>query len=327
MMKLKKLIYLALIVLGLWMAVSFMIQGIWSLVLPGHEVLKSVDWMGISLVILTVVLMKVAFDPSLKVELFILISGLIGHVILFLLESQILTQINWYLLHMIFVLGVVGVYIEFLKDLLSSDWVFTIRSIVLKGIGFIITFSILLGIGLVYRYAFIASVESQLPNPFELWTFLVYVPMVGFIYLHKLGFRRSIRDLQEKGYFIDDLRAAFKSQFRHGDLMLYALYGMIIFGFLSNRISYLMLYPIMVAGIYFAARGYKNWMFPFVFAVAFAAMAYLNEMHLILFSLEHALNELGWFVLKCFAVSFAFPYVLDIVTRFGVATFSSTNGD
>ncbi len=320
-MRIKQLLYLGVILLGLFDAVVGVMNKFQVDSAMNFQFLEAFDFIGAGLLVFGIVLLKLSFEISLKFELFLLLAGLATHIGIQYQAPHLISGIHAGMAFVIFPLFAMLFYMEYIKDLLLSDLVFTVRGIIVKIlIGSTIVF-VLMEISMIYHLAIDYTMTSIEVNRF---TGVVLVLMM-MIYLNKLGFKRSSRQLDEQGFFIEDLRKMAGYKIRNADLMLYALYGMMIFGFLTGRVTFISIYPVMIGGIFFAARGYKNWMFPFVLIGTIGVLAYYTRDVGKVKETADYLVDSGFMYGRMLALGIILPYIYDIINRFGVATFSNSS--
>lgn len=320
-MRIKLLLYLSVILVSVVDAVIRFLNefqiGTWQ----GFQILEKFDFIGVGLIVFGVMLLKLSFEISLKFEVFLLVTGLGTNLWLHTQAPNQISQFHAEMAFIIFPLFAVLFYIEFIKELLLTDLVMTVRGILIKAVSAATIIYVLLELAKVYQVAIDFSLK-----PMQLTRLTVVVVLFAMlIYLYKLGFSRSTRQLEEQGYFIDDLRKMFKFKIRNVDLMLYALYGMMIFSFLANKLDFYYMYPLMVGGIFFAARGYKNWMFAFVFMSTLGALSYYTRTVGTVDRISDYMLESGFTYLVILALGIVLPYIFDLINRFGVATFSNSS--
>lgn len=271
-MKYKKIIYLMVLVLSLIATGYEFLVTLEVFEIETIRFFEIINRSGLGLIVLALIILKIAFDISFVFEMILLVFSIGGIVALNLMESHFVEPINGMLIQTIFpILGALFI-IEYIKDLLLSDKVFTSRGIMVKGLlGAVIIF-IIVQIGGIYN---IVS-GYQLRTGAVSTNSVIVLLFMAMIYIVKMGYKRDIRELVEHSYFIDDLRRLLKDTLKVYELILVVFYIGAIFLYFNDMLPFRFAFAFMVGGIFFAARGYRQWMFPFALVGTLSFMAYIN---------------------------------------------------
>lgn len=307
------------------------------------------------LLILGLVILKLVFDISDKFEWVLLGVGGLGIIGLNFVAPNTSIDIFAFSAANIFATLAVIFLIEFIKDLLLSNKVFTLKGIIGKSI---------LGLSLLVLISFVgglyvSAMMSRTDYLIEVSYFRgvkasLMLPMVAFvvIYLIKLGYRRNVRELEETTYFMEDIKRFVTLDVKMYYLMLAAALAGVLYIYLarsghSTNIEVLNIelifrnwlenvfiarprtkeifiaYPALFAAFYFAARGYNKILFPFMLAAVTGITSIINTFcHArtpVYLSTSRTLISFGFGVVIGILVIF----LLELCNRIYVANFGS----
>lgn len=268
-MKYKKIIYLIVVVLSL---ITTGYEFIVSLDVIAAQSIDLFEWFnmtGLGLIVLALIVLKIAFDVSFVFEIVLLAVSVAGITALNLMGSHFGEAVNGMLIRTVFpILGALFI-IEYAKDLLLSDKVFTSRGIMVKSLLISLIVFIIVQIGCVYN-----SVSGYIGG--ENVSSVVVLFFMAMIYIVKMGYKREIRELVEHSYFIEDLKRLLKDTLKVYEWILVAFYIGVIFLFFNDLLTFRFSFAFMVGGVFFAARGYRSWLFPFILLGTLSFMGYIK---------------------------------------------------
>ena len=263
---------------------------------------------ALGLLVLGLIILKLVFDIAQKFEWFLFGSGILAIVgISFIAPNR---SVDLFALAAANIYAIVAIIflVEFIKDLLVGNKVYTFKGIVVKSaIGLAVTVLIAMVGGL-----YVSAIMSRTDYLLEISYFRgvklsLMFPMVAFvlIYLIKLGFGRSPREIAEANFYLEDLKRFVNLNVKMYYLFVAAALGVIIYVYLarsghSTNIEVLNIelifrnmlenifmarprtkeifiaFPALVAAVYFAARGYKWPLFPFMLAAVTGITSVIN---------------------------------------------------
>lgn len=269
-MKCKKIVYLMVVVLSLIATGYEFIVSLDVFAVESVRLFELFNMTGLGLIVLALIVLKIAFDISFVFEMVLLTASVVGITALNLTGSEYGGTINGMLIQTVFpVLGVLFI-IEYVKDLLLSDKVFTSRGIMVKSLLYAVIVFIIVQIGSIYStvsgYIGAENVSSA-----------VVLFFMAMIYIVKMGYKREIRELVEHSYFIEDLKRLLKDTMKVYELILVVFHIGAVYLYYNGLLPFRFSFAFMVGGIFFAARGYRQWMFPFVLLGTLSLMTYINE--------------------------------------------------
>ena len=272
-MKYKKIIYLMVVILSLIATGYEFFISFEDIAVEPILFFEIINNSGLGLIVLALIILKIAFDISFVFEMILLTVSIGGITGLYLMESQIIEPMRGMLIQTVFpILGALFV-IEYIKDLLLSDKVFTSKGIMVKGLLSAVILFVILSIGSVYNVVagYISGMGANNASSVIVLFFMV------MIYIVKMGYKRDIRELVEHSYFVEDLKRLLKDTLKVYELILVVFYLGAIVLYFYGLLPFLFAFAFMVGGIFFAARGYRQWMFPFVLLGTLSFMTYINH--------------------------------------------------
>lgn len=271
-MKYKKIIYLMMVILSLIATGYEFLITFEDIAAEPIRFFEIINNSGLGLIVLALIILKIAFDISFVFEMILLTVSIGGVTALYLMESQIIEPMRGMLIQTVFpILGALFI-IEYIKDLLLSDKVFTSKGIMVKGLLSAVILFVILSIGRVYN---VVSGYNSGTGADNASSVIVLIFMV-MIYIVKMGYKRDIRELVEHSYFIEDLKRLFKDTLKVYELILVVFYLGSIVVYFNGLLPFRFAFAFMIGGIFFAARGYRQWMFPFVLLGTMSFMTYIN---------------------------------------------------
>ncbi|MDH8677695.1 DUF5693 family protein [Fusibacter bizertensis] len=278
-------------------------------VMPYHNAsIYLVILSAFGLLILGLILLKLVFDIAEKFEWILFAVGLLGIVAINFVAPNLSIELFAFTAANVFPILAILFLIEFVKDMMLSNKVFTLKGIIAKyatALSVAVTMCLLGGL-------YVASYISRADYLLEISYFRgvkasLLLPIFAFviIYIIKLGYKRQVRELDENTYFIDDIK-----RFLTEDVKLYyaliavALAGvfyvylarsghdtnievldieLIFRNFLEDVVlarprtkEIFLAFPALSAGIYFAARGYNKLLFPCLFGAVIGLTSVVN---------------------------------------------------
>ncbi len=271
-MKYKKIIYLMVVVLSLIATGYEFLIKLENVAIEPIRFFEIINKSGLGLIILALIILKIAFDISFVFEMILLTVSIGGITALNLMGSQFVEPINGMLIQTIFpILGVMFI-IEYIKDLLLSDKVFTSQGIMVKGLLCAVILFVIVQIGSVYNV--VSGYQAGLGA--ENATSVIVLFFMAMIYIIKMGYKRDIRELVEHSYFIEDLKRLLKDTLKVYELILVVFYIGALFLYFNDLLHFRFAFALMIGGMFFAARGYRQWMFPFTLVGTLSFMIYIN---------------------------------------------------
>ncbi len=271
-MKYKKIIYLIVVILSLIATVYEFIVSLNESTAVPIQLFEFINMTGVGVIVLALIILKIAFDISFIFEMVLLVISIVGILTLKFGGSQFGESINGFMIQTVFPILSTLFIIEYVKDLLLSDKVFTSSGIIIKGLLNAAIVIVIVQIGSIYSAVSGVVLESV----FEYASSVVVLYFMAMIYLVKMGYKREIRELVEHSYFSEDLRRLSKDTLKVYELILVVNYIGVIFLYFKNLLPFQIAFAFMVGGVFFAARGYRQWMFPFVLMGTLSSMTYLK---------------------------------------------------
>jgi len=272
-MKYKKIIYLMVVILSLIATGYEFFITLEDFAVEPIRFIEIINNSGLGLIVLALIIMKIAFDISFVFEMILLTASIGAVTVLYLMGSQIIEPMRGMLIQTVFpILGALFI-IEYIKDLLLSDKVFTSKGIMVKGLLSAVILFVILSIGSIYN---VVSGYNSGIGADNVSSAIVLFFMV-MIYIVKMGYKRDIRELVEHSYFVEDLKRLLKDTLKVYELILVVFYLGAIVLYFYGLLPFLFAFAFMVGGIFFAARGYRQWMFPFVLLGTLSFMTYINH--------------------------------------------------
>ncbi|MCD4711702.1 MAG: hypothetical protein K8R73_00325 [Clostridiales bacterium] len=272
-MKYKKIIYLMVVILSLIATGYEFFITLEDFAVEPIRFIEIINNSGLGLIVLALIIMKIAFDISFVFEMILLTASIGAVTVLYLMGSQIIEPMRGMLIQTVFpILGALFI-IEYIKDLLLSDKVFTSKGIMVKGLLSAVILFVILSIGSIYN---VVSGYNSGIGADNVSSAIVLFFMV-MIYIVKMGYKRDIRELVEHSYFVEDLKRLLKDTLKVYELILVVFYLGVIVLYFYGLLPFIFAFAFMVGGIFFAARGYRQWMFPFVLLGTLSFMTYINH--------------------------------------------------
>ncbi len=272
-MKYKKIIYLMVVILSLIATGYEFFITLEDFAVEPIRFIEIINNSGLGLIVLALIIMKIAFDISFVFEMILLTASIGAVTVLYLMGSQIIEPMRGMLIQTVFpILGALFI-IEYIKDLLLSDKVFTSKGIMVKGLLSAVILFVILSIGSIYNVVsgYNSGIGADNASSAIVLFFMV------MIYIVKMGYKRDIRELVEHSYFVEDLKRLLKDTLKVYELILVVIYLGAIVLYFYGLLPFLFAFAFMVGGIFFAARGYRQWMFPFVLLGTLSFMTYINH--------------------------------------------------
>lgn len=310
---------------------------------------------ALGLLVLGLIILKLVFDIAEKFEWFLFGTGVLAIIgISFVAPNR---SIDLFALAAANIFAIVAIIflVEFIKDLLIGNKVYTFKGIIAKSaIALIATVFIALVGGL-----YVSAIMSRTDYLLEISYFRgvklsLMFPMVAFvlIYLIKLGFGRSPREIAEANFYLDDLKRFVTQDVKMYYLFIAGALGAVIYVYLArsghstnievlnvelifrNMLENLFIarprtkeifiaFPALVAAVYFAARGYKWTLFPLLLAAVTGITSVVNTFcHSrapVYLSVSRTLISLGFSIV----IGLVVLLVIDLGNRIYVATLGS----
>lgn len=278
-------------------------------VMPYHNTsIYLVILSAFGLLILGLILLKLVFDIAEKFEWVLFIVGMIGIVGINFVAPNLSIEFFAFTAANVFPTLAILFLVEFVKDMLLSNKVYTLKGIIAKyatAISIAVSMCIIGGL-------YVASYISRADYLLEISYFRgvkasLLLPIAAFviIYIIKLGYKREVRELDESTFFIDDIKRFLLEDVKvYYALIAVALAGvfyvylarsghdtnievldieLIFRNFLEDVVlarprtkEILMAFPALSAGIYFAARGYNKLLFPCLFGAVLGLTSVVN---------------------------------------------------
>lgn len=260
------------------------------------------------LLILGLIILKLVFDIGEKFEWVLFGLGLLGIIGLNFIAPNTSADIFAFAAANIFATLAVIFLIEYIKDILLTNKVFTVKGIIVKSI---LGLSVLVFISMIGGL-YVSAMMSRTDYLIEVSYFRgvkvsLMLPMVAFVvtYLIKLGYRRNVRELEETTFFMEDIKRFVTLDIKMYYLILAGTLGGVLYIYLarsghSSNIEVLNIelifrnwlenifiarprtkeifiaFPALFAAIYFAARGYNRILFPFMLATVTGITSIVN---------------------------------------------------
>ncbi len=263
---------------------------------------------SLGLLVLGLIILKLVFDIAEKFEWVLFGVGSLGVLSINYVAPNLSIDLFAFIAANIFPTLAIIFVIEFVKDILLSNRVFTLKGILVKStLGLTIAILICM-LGGFYVGAIMSRADYLIEMSFYRGVKAsLLLPMFFFviIYLIKLGYKRNTRDLDGNTFFADDIKRFFLEDFK----MYYALIAVILGGvlyvyiarsghetnievlnielifrnFLEDNLlarprtkEIFIAFPALSAAIYFAARGYNKMLFPLLFASVIGLTSVVN---------------------------------------------------
>ncbi|MBF4695354.1 DUF5693 family protein [Fusibacter ferrireducens] len=247
------------------------------------------------LLILGLIALKLIFDINEKFEWILFILGMLFIPVSVFVVPNLSVELYAFAAANIYPTIAIIFFIEYIKDILLSTKVYTLKGIIVKasiGLTAIVTLCLIGGLTVgaimsrsdyLVEMSFYRGVKASLLLPMLLFV---------VIYIIKLGYRRNIHDLDEDTFFIEDLKGFLYENVKVYYLAIAALLAIIVYiyiarsghetnvealnieiifrNFLENVLlarprtkEILMAFPAFTATVYLACRGYQRILFPF----------------------------------------------------------------
>lgn len=312
---------------------------------------------SMGLLILGLIILKLVFDIAERFEWVVFLVGLLGIIGINLVAPNKSIDIFAFLASNIFPTLAILFVVEFLKDILSSNKVYTLKGVLVKTF---IGLSVSIFIALVGGF-YVGAIMSRSDYLIEMSYFRgvklsLMLPMAAFvlIYLIKLGYKRDVHELNENTFFIEDIKRFFSEDIKMYYGLLAVVFGGIIYVYLARsghetnievlnielifrnfledhllarpRTKELFIgFPALSAAIYFACRGYRKILFPFLLASVLGLVSVVN-------TFAHARAPIYLSTTRT-VLSWAFSValgvllvlVLDLINKFYIRRFGSKN--
>ncbi len=278
-------------------------------VMPYHNTsIYLVILSAFGLLVLGLILLKLVFDIAEKFEWVLFIGGILGIIGINFVAPNLSIEAFAFTAANVFPTLAILFLIEFVKDMMLSNKVFTLKGILVKYATALSIAVFMCIIGGLYVASYISRADYLLEiSYFRGVKASLLLPIAAFviIYIIKLGYKREVRELDENTFFLDDIK-----RFLLEDVKLYyalvavALAGifyvylarsghdtnievldieLIFRNFLEDVVlarprtkEILMAFPALSAGIYFAARGYNKLLFPCLFGAVLGLTSVVN---------------------------------------------------
>lgn len=262
----------------------------------------------LGLLVLGLIILKLVFDIADKFEWVLFGLGAIGIVGINYVAPNLSIDLFAFTAANIFPTLAIIFIIEFIKDIMLSNKVYTLKGILLKSTTAIVVSSIICILGGFYVGAIMSRSDYLIEMSFYRGVKAsLLLPMIFtvVIYLIKLGYKRDVREMEGNTYFVEDIK-----KFIFEDVkMYYALIAGVVAAVLYVYIArsghdtnievlnielifrnfledYLLArprtkeiffaFPALSAAIYFAARGYNKLLFPLVFISTIGLTSVVN---------------------------------------------------
>lgn len=278
-------------------------------VMPYHNTsIYLVILSAFGLLVLGLILLKLVFDIAEKFEWVLFIGGIFGIIGINFVAPNLSIEAFAFTAANVFPTLAILFLIEFVKDMMLSNKVFTLKGILVKYATALSIAVFMCIIGGLYVASYISRADYLLEiSYFRGVKASLLLPIAAFviIYIIKLGYKREVRELDDNTFFLDDIK-----RFLLEDVKLYyalvavALAGifyvylarsghdtnievldieLILRNFLEDVVlarprtkEILMAFPALSAGIYFAARGYNKLLFPCLFGAVLGLTSVVN---------------------------------------------------
>ncbi len=310
---------------------------------------------SLGLLVLGLIIMKLVFDIAEKFEWVLFIGGAAGVLGINYIAPNISIDLFAFAAANIFPTLAIIFVIEFVKDILLSNKVFTLKGILTKStIGLTVAVLICM-IGGFYVGAIMSRADYLIEMSFFRGVKAsLMLPMMFFvvIYLIKLGYKRNTRELDGNTFFMDDIKRFFFEDVKMYYALIAVMLGGIIYVYLARsghetNIEVLNIelifrnflednllarprtkeifiaFPALSAAIYFAARGYNKMLFSFLFASVIGLTSivntYCHSRAPIYLSFSRTMISLAFSII----IGIVVVFVLDFINRIYVAHFGS----
>jgi len=248
----------------------------------------------LGLLVLGLIILKLVFDIEEKFEWVLFGLGALGILGINYVAPNLSIDLFAFAAANIFPTLAIIFVIEFIKDILLSNKVYTLKGILVKSTTALIVSVVICMIGGFYVGAIMSRTDYLIEMSFYRGVKAsLLLPMIFFvvIYLIKLGYKRDVREMEGNTYFLEDIK-----KFIFEDVkMYYALIAGVVVAVLYVYIArsghetnievlnielifrnfledYLLArprtkeiffaFPALSAAVYFAARGYNKLLFP-----------------------------------------------------------------
>lgn len=263
---------------------------------------------SLGLLVLGLVILRIVLDIADKFEWVLLVLGAIGVVGINFVAPNVSIMIFTFAAANIFSTLAVIFIIEYMKDILLSNKVYTLRGIIGKSsLGIIIAYAMTMLGGL-----YVASMMGRADYLLEMSFFRgvklsLLIPMALFvlIYVIKLGYKRNTRELVDRTYFIEDVKNLLTQNIKAYYVLIAGVLAAVLYvyiarsghetnievlnielifrNFLEDHLlarprtkEIFIAFPALATAIYFAARGYSKIIFPFAFASVIGLTSVVN---------------------------------------------------
>jgi len=260
------------------------------------------------LLILGLVILGLVFDITETFQWVLFVVGTIGIIAINFAAPNMSIEIFALMAALIYPTLAIIFLIEYLKDILLSQKVYSLRDLIAKGI------IALLGTGFISLLGGItvAAIMSRSDYLVEMSYYRgvkisLALPVLIFVvvYLIKLGYKRDINALREQTYFMEDIKRFLNENIKMYYLFIAGIVAVIGYIYLArsghesglevsnveiifrNTLEniflarprtkeILMAFPALAAAVFFAARFYNRLIFPFAIVASFGFTSIVN---------------------------------------------------
>lgn len=263
---------------------------------------------SLGLLVLGLIILRLLFDMNEKFEWVLFVLGSIGVVGINFVAPNLSLKLFSFAAANIFGTIAVIFTIEYLKDLLLSTKVFTWKGILVKNYLGICLITLVCMLGGLYVAAIMSRADYLVEmNFFRGVKVSLLLPMAlsVLIYLIKFGYKRNVHELEENTYFMDDIKRILVEDVKMYYALIVGALGVVFYVYIARSghdtnievlnvelifrnyledfvlarprtKEFLFAFPALSAAIFFAARNYKQLLFPFVFASVMGMTSIIN---------------------------------------------------
>ncbi len=310
---------------------------------------------SLGLLVLGLIILKLVFDIAEIFEWVLFGIGTVGILGINYVAPNISIELFSFAAANIFPTLAIIFVVEFVKDILLSNKVYTLKGILVKSTTGLTIAILICMIGGFYVAATMSRPDYLIEMSFYRGVKAsLLLPMIFFvvIYLIKLGYKRNPRELEGNTFFVEDIK-----RFLFEDVkMYYALVAVLLGGILYVYIArsghetnievlnielifrnflediflarprtkeIFIAFPALSAAIYFAARGYNKMLFPLLFASVIGLTSivntYCHSRAPIYLSFSRTIIGLAFSIV----IGLVVVVILDFLNKFYVSHFGS----
>lgn len=262
----------------------------------------------LGVLVLGIITLRLVFDISDRVEWMLLGVGILGIAGLNILAPNRSIELFAFVTAIVFPTFAAVFALEMIRDLLTAKRVFTLRNILARATGGLVSVFFIVLVGGLYVGAIMSRSDYLVEmNYYRGVKLSLLLPMVAFViaYMIKLGYKRSAADIEGQARFTGDVKALLNQQVKVYYALIALLFAGIIFiylarsghetnlealnielifrNFLEDHVlarprtkEILVAFPALSAAFYFACRGYRKVLFPFLLAAMIGLTSVVN---------------------------------------------------